>query len=209
MGLREEKEQLTRQQIIDAAFQLFCENGIEATELMQIAKQAKVSRPTLYRYFESKEILAEEVYLDNLQKLLIASIEFEDGVTTYQMVELFFNIIMRDLKEQPARLVYDAIYNLYASRIHVDPTTSAHHPLNFPKYQKLLTHDLVIQPDDSLSASIGEGGTLLHVVVFPFFSYVQRLAIFSFQKGVAAWAETIREAEMLHDFYLKTLKSDV
>ncbi len=207
MGLREEKEQLTRSQIMDVAFDLFCEQGIEPTEMLQIAKRAKISRPTLYRYFETKERLAEEVYLRNLEQTLIVSIEFSRDMTTLEIVTKFLDVVIAELQEHPKRLVYDAIYNLYASRLHIDPTRIPLHPLNSQKYLTILQSQQFIHPDGTIRFS-GGGEELMHAVLYPFFTYIQRLAIFSFQKDASEWEETLHEACILRDFYLNALKPE-
>jgi AcrR family transcriptional regulator len=54
-GLRELKKQRTRQAILDAAYELFAEQGYGHTTLEQIAEAAEVSKGTLFAYFPSKE----------------------------------------------------------------------------------------------------------------------------------------------------------
>ena len=49
-----------RDAILAAAARAFCENGVRATSLDDITERLSISKPTLYRYFRSKEeILAE------------------------------------------------------------------------------------------------------------------------------------------------------
>jgi AcrR family transcriptional regulator len=55
MGLREQKAERTRREILDAALRLFETNGYDATTMEQIAEAAFVSPSTLYRYFPTKE----------------------------------------------------------------------------------------------------------------------------------------------------------
>jgi AcrR family transcriptional regulator len=57
MGRREEKRDLTRQQILNAAASLFAEKGYESTTLEEVTERANVSKGTLYYNFESKEDL--------------------------------------------------------------------------------------------------------------------------------------------------------
>lgn len=57
MGRREEKRDLTRQQILSAAADLFSEKGYESTTLEEVTERANVSKGTLYYNFESKEDL--------------------------------------------------------------------------------------------------------------------------------------------------------
>ncbi|GAA2608002.1 TetR/AcrR family transcriptional regulator [Paractinoplanes durhamensis] len=54
-GLREQKKQQVRDQISDAATQLFLARGFEAVSVTEIAEAAGVSRMTVFNYFPRKE----------------------------------------------------------------------------------------------------------------------------------------------------------
>jgi AcrR family transcriptional regulator len=51
-----------RKAILDAALKLIAENGFHGTSVSQIAAEAGVSVGTIYRYFESKDKLIDELY---------------------------------------------------------------------------------------------------------------------------------------------------
>lgn len=57
-GLRELRRQRTHDAISTAAITLFLERGFEAVSVAQVAAAAQVSKPTLFKYFASKEDLA-------------------------------------------------------------------------------------------------------------------------------------------------------
>ncbi|WP_018655430.1 TetR family transcriptional regulator [Actinomadura flavalba] len=57
-GKRERKKQLTRENLVDAAFTLFDAKGYDATTVDEIADAAGVSARTFFRYFGSKEEVA-------------------------------------------------------------------------------------------------------------------------------------------------------
>jgi len=62
VGRREANKAATRAAILDAARQLFAEQGFERTAVREIAAAAGVTERTFYRYFEGKEgLLIEEV----------------------------------------------------------------------------------------------------------------------------------------------------
>lgn len=63
MRLSEEEMQKRREIMIQSAFLLFCEKGIEAVKLTEIAKKASVSEATIYRYFGNKERLVLEAFV--------------------------------------------------------------------------------------------------------------------------------------------------
>ena len=51
-----------RQSIVDAAVELFLEEGSQAVSIMQICDRADVSRSTFYRSFEDKDALLHHLY---------------------------------------------------------------------------------------------------------------------------------------------------
>ena len=52
-----------KEQIIKTGMKLFVKQGFENTPTSQISKEAKVGTGTLFRYFKTKEILINEIYL--------------------------------------------------------------------------------------------------------------------------------------------------
>lgn len=57
------KTEEKRQAIIDAAFQVFCEEGFERASMSEIAARAGGSKATLYSYYESKEVMFADVMM--------------------------------------------------------------------------------------------------------------------------------------------------
>ncbi|WP_086821019.1 TetR/AcrR family transcriptional regulator [Allokutzneria sp. NRRL B-24872] len=56
-GLRDLKKERTRQALSDAAVTLFLTRGFDQVSVADVAAAAEVSKPTLFRYFDSKEDL--------------------------------------------------------------------------------------------------------------------------------------------------------
>jgi len=52
-----------RENILQAAETLFLRNGLENTSMIDIAKQARITRATLYRYFENRDVIAVEIQM--------------------------------------------------------------------------------------------------------------------------------------------------
>lgn len=69
---REITKQVNRQQILDAAFELFCKQGFEATNVRDIIRESGLSAGTFYNYFQSKEEIFEELKNEIIQELRIA-----------------------------------------------------------------------------------------------------------------------------------------
>ncbi|GAB3140691.1 TetR/AcrR family transcriptional regulator [Amycolatopsis sp. NPDC004378] len=65
-SLRERKQKQAREQIVEAAFQLFAERGFTDVTVTDIAERAEVGRTTFFRYFGDKQ----EVVFSDEQELL-------------------------------------------------------------------------------------------------------------------------------------------
>lgn len=63
-----------KQQILDAALQLFAEKGIEATSVQHITQAAGISKGAFYLSFPSKESLIKEI-IDSFMKEIVTEID--------------------------------------------------------------------------------------------------------------------------------------
>jgi AcrR family transcriptional regulator len=68
IGLRERKKLRTRQVISDAALRLFLARGFDAVSVADVAAAAEVSKPTLFRYFRTKEELVIDRVSDHREE---------------------------------------------------------------------------------------------------------------------------------------------
>ncbi|TLQ42444.1 TetR family transcriptional regulator [Streptomyces marianii] len=64
-GLRERKKQRTRETISDTAITLFLEHGFDRVSVVDVAAVAEVSKPTLFKYFPTKEDLVVHRFADH------------------------------------------------------------------------------------------------------------------------------------------------
>jgi TetR/AcrR family transcriptional regulator, repressor of fatR-cypB operon len=64
-----------RRKILDAALRVFAERGYDGTNVPEIAKAAGVGTGTVYRYFEDKEALVNEVFRDAKLRLRSALLD--------------------------------------------------------------------------------------------------------------------------------------
>lgn len=60
-GRREKRKQEIRSRILDAAYDLFLDQGIECTSVEQICATADVARRTFYGYYNNKESLLRDL----------------------------------------------------------------------------------------------------------------------------------------------------
>lgn len=60
---KEREREFKRQEILDAAVQIFAKKGFKATTLDEIAEQSEFGKGTLYNYFSSKEDIYKEIII--------------------------------------------------------------------------------------------------------------------------------------------------
>jgi AcrR family transcriptional regulator len=65
MGLRERKKLRMYQDVSDIAISLFLEKGFERVSVAEVAAAAEISKPTLFRYFPTKEDLVLHRFADH------------------------------------------------------------------------------------------------------------------------------------------------
>ena len=64
------KSEITRRAILKVAKKHFLKNGFKDTYMIDIAKEVKKDRRTIYRHFESKEVLILEILNGLFEKFL-------------------------------------------------------------------------------------------------------------------------------------------
>ena len=86
MGIAERKERekaIRREQIMNAASELFMSRGFGATTMEEVAKRAELSPALIYRHFKNKEDLYASLNLSSLQRLnqTLRSIKSDPDIT--------------------------------------------------------------------------------------------------------------------------------
>jgi AcrR family transcriptional regulator len=67
LGLREEKKQRQRREIVEIALALFRERGYDQTRVRDIAHGAGISDATFFNYFPSKDLVLDELALAQVE----------------------------------------------------------------------------------------------------------------------------------------------
>ncbi|WP_171170726.1 TetR/AcrR family transcriptional regulator [Streptomyces sp. I05A-00742] len=81
MGLRERKKQRTRAAISETAIRLFLRHGFDQVSVADVAAEAEVSKPTLFRYFPTKEDLVVHRFADHETEAATTVREREPGTS--------------------------------------------------------------------------------------------------------------------------------
>lgn len=81
-----------RKQLIDCAIVAFAENGIGRANHAQVAKLAKVSVPTVFAYFPTRDSLVTDV-LNEIERMLLAMVERELNNSNLTAFQKLMNIL--------------------------------------------------------------------------------------------------------------------
>lgn len=93
--IREER----RQQIMQAALELFANKGFDATSISMIAKEAGISKGLMYNYFESKENLIAEIMDQIIDQMMIMFDPNRDGTIELHEMEGFIHLMCAHMRE--------------------------------------------------------------------------------------------------------------
>lgn len=97
-----------RQQILDAAFKCFSENGFHQTTMQHICRAANLSPGAVYRYFSSKEEIIESSCVASQQQTSDLFESARQKGETLQVVNeivgVFFGMLDQPNSETPLRL---------------------------------------------------------------------------------------------------------
>lgn len=97
----------TRDTILQTAYRLFSKNGFFSTTMVDLASQAKLTRRTLYNYYDTKEKLCRDLHPLVLEYVLEILHAIPDtGNTVQENIESFFRGFHQVLLEDTELLNY-------------------------------------------------------------------------------------------------------
>lgn len=96
-----EHKELTRAQLLDAAFKLFVANGYAGTSLTDVASLAGVGRTTLYEYFPNKEELYLRMIEDLVPPILTEAMARIPEAPVRERIELVYRECFREIVGHP------------------------------------------------------------------------------------------------------------
>jgi AcrR family transcriptional regulator len=93
--------------ILDAAHRLVLRTGARKLSLAEVATLAGISRPTLYRYFASKDDLLDALGKREYQRFRTSMEAAVSSVSGTARIEAAVDVVARFLTEQPPRHLVD------------------------------------------------------------------------------------------------------
>jgi len=96
-----------REAIVEAALHLFVERGFYGTAVPEIADRAGVGAGTIYRYFESKEALVNEIYRQEKQHFgHVVLGDFPPAAPTREQFRLLWTRMAKFATEHPSAFIF-------------------------------------------------------------------------------------------------------
>ncbi|RZA22584.1 MAG: TetR family transcriptional regulator [Proteobacteria bacterium] len=157
MGLREEKKAKTRKAISDLATSLFIERGYDNVTTAEIARQAEVSVPTLFKYFPTKESLVFDEDHEQEEKLL-------NAVTKRRSSVSILDALCEELLDASA-LNPDNVenYRVFNRLIDSTPELSAYSKKMWMRYEESLAK--LLQKQSKKSLGTFEAEAIAHFIL--------------------------------------------
>lgn len=179
LGKREASSAATRQRILGAAYELYRERGITATNIQAIAERADVARGTVVNHFGTAEQLLEVVLDDIIADLRYPDERIVAGVT--------------DPSERIRRYV-DALFRFFERSEAIWPVVSADVDLPALKRREAEYHDVVGRLYAAAFAPVA-GDRVLAAAARAYVSYAPlhdlRAAGLSLDEAIEVVAETL------------------
>ncbi|MFZ2174785.1 MAG: helix-turn-helix domain-containing protein [Rhodococcus sp. (in: high G+C Gram-positive bacteria)] len=91
-----------RTRLLDAAYEQFCRTGIQRSSMEEVARRANLSRITLYRRFDTKDALVEQVLLREFRRYFDQFlVDIQSARTVADRVVLGFVSSLRATRTNP------------------------------------------------------------------------------------------------------------
>jgi len=144
---KEEQEELLqsrKNRILQAAFNLFSEKGIDTIAMTDIAKKAEIGVASLYRYYETKDEIAIRTAIWAWQQQantvlpVINNPDFQK-YTGIEQLRIMCNVFVELCKTQAQFLSFVYFFDSYAIRQHIDSERMKDYEQEIGLVQNLVT----------------------------------------------------------------------
>jgi len=143
-GPRQRRKEARPLELLEAALALFVEKGFAATRTEEVARQAGVSKGTLYLYYPSKEELFKAVVRHNLSSLIAEGEELASQFvgSSSELLSLLMHTWWQRVGSTPAA----GIHKIVLAEVR-----------NFPELAQFYTDEVIIPADRLFSDTVQRG----------------------------------------------------
>jgi len=212
----EEKDELKNARmgrILEAAFLLFSEHGIDTIAMTDIAKKAEIGVASLYRYYETKDMIAIKTAIwawENQKKNILPGIENESfsGMKGLEQISEICKMFANLLENQTEFLRFIYFFDSYIIRQKIEA-------------EKLTEYEEIIKSVQTIvAAAIHKGiedgsinikfkdceNTLYFTLMHTLFSIVQKLSLSGKMLYMDSESPTKSQLELLTEILIEGLK---
>ncbi|MGF9908576.1 TetR/AcrR family transcriptional regulator [Brevibacillus porteri] len=107
------KDNKTHQHIVEAAFQLFAEHGIEKTSLTMIATEVGITKPAIYYHFASKDALLDYLFDQLFRNYTFSHFFTVTDFTADNFVELLIENGLKLLPSEEEDYAFLRVFNQF------------------------------------------------------------------------------------------------
>lgn len=93
----------TKEKILDSAYQIFIQKGVDGAGIKEIADRAKVNKAMLYYYFDSKDHLFTEVFRKALKESGLQTMDVLENEQTplFDKIRTYINTLTEQILSEP------------------------------------------------------------------------------------------------------------
>ena len=207
------KKTVRIERILDVAFELFATRGIEPVTMNDIASKAKIGVASLYRYFETKEILvvrtATHVWSTRMEDVLPNLVKPKyTNSSGYSQLEVIFGLFVKLYEKQTAFLRFIYLFDAYAVREKIPKDKMSNYESRILLVKQIIS--VAIQKgieDGSINSKYAKCGDALYfTLIHTFFSTAQKLALSGNLLDMDSQMNGVKQLSMLSDILLAGLK---
>ena len=201
------------EKILSSAYELFSKRGIEDVAMTDIADRSKIGVASLYRYFETKEILvvktATQVWENQMQDVLPSLLrpKYKNSSGYDQLQEIFALFIKLYEKETDfLRFIY--LFDAFAVKEKIPKEAMANYEAKILLVKQIISDAIQKGFDDgSISFKYKDYGEMLYfTLMHTFFSVAQKLSLSGKMLDMDTKKNGSLQLKLLSDVLLSGLK---
>ncbi len=142
------KGERTRQAILNAAYDLFLNQGYNATSMRQIAQRAGIALGGIYNHFASKDEIFQALVIEKHPYLqILPLLQSAPGETTEEFVRNAARLVQQEMGQRPGFIKLMFIEIVEFEGRHFPKVLEAIFPLAFPLVQRFIAPGMGVRQD--------------------------------------------------------------
>jgi len=142
------KGERTRQAILDAAYDLFLNQGYSATSVRQVAQRAGIALGGIYNHFASKDEIFQALVIEKHPYLqILPLLQSAPGETAEEFVRNAARLVQEEMGQRPGFIKLMFIEIVEFEGRHFPKVLEAIFPLAFPLVQRFIASGTGVRQD--------------------------------------------------------------